>query len=902
MDIKALKAGVMARMDVAAEFGALFEGWKPWENVACPMAAERHEEGTDNSKSCQLNEGGLVYCHACGYKAMTPIDLYADLKGVPFTEALEKFRAELSGPFVDGGLVASAHAVLRRSRDILAKLMERRGLAVGTVAAFKLGWHPGQRRLWIPVADEAGEFVNVRRYDLLKVHDSKMISYAKGYGSARLFWTDRTSKRVVLCEGELDALLLHQAGFPAVTSTGGANSWRKEWAAEFAGKDVFVLPDMDAPGKAAAARWAKELRGKAKSVRVVELPFSGAGKDFTDWMLSGGGSAEGLDTLLKAAETAAPQQAGAEDGATLLSGTYTQAERVNILRADMVLREVSRAGSFFRNGDGQLFLALASGTAMQMSLKSPRFLSYMADVDPLVTPATRSGQIILQHTMNAAEKMSASSRSGGFSLTTGGHLYVAADKGRILRYAPGVARPTVMKNAVNADSVLLETQYPVKFSEDSGADIGAAVNRYFSLVLSNMALKEEDRYFVGCWLLGMFFLGAFRARPLLRLTAKTGAGKTSASRLISNFVYGEEVLTHSASTLAATYAMAPGHPVMIFDNIETRNMVPALEDFMLVASTGGSKHKRQMSTDHGVVREAINSLVVTNGIEPFNKREIIDRTVELQLDTERFGVPHYHEANALSAILKERHSVMLGLLGAVAVHVLPRIGNGEVERISKEFSQHAKHRFNDYLALMSLVLDAIWEYRPFEKYARPHDVVSYWLDTQSTAEEQQDAGTNEVLHFMNTFVERRDSLPEFKARVREADGKIEVKTTTATLLSDFRLLAKHLGMRCPWTNDRQLGVRLHDSNDVLEKDGWTRRHAITAGKRMHIFERQIQKEEGNDGAKRPGITEQDARLAEEKLRARKSQRRDAGARRGGGNGRAGQGAGKRQAKHSRVRA
>jgi hypothetical protein len=40
-------------------------------------------------------------------------------------------------------------------------------------------------------------------------------------------------KRVVICEGEFDRLVLEANGFEAVTSTGGAATFRAEWADAF---------------------------------------------------------------------------------------------------------------------------------------------------------------------------------------------------------------------------------------------------------------------------------------------------------------------------------------------------------------------------------------------------------------------------------------------------------------------------------------------------------------------------------------------------------------------------------------------------------------------------------------------------------------------------------------------
>jgi len=60
---------------------------------------------------------------------------------------------------------------------------------------------------------------------------------------------------VIICEGEIDAMLLQQSGLRAVSSTGGAGTWKPEWARFFTHiPDVYILYDNDQAGKAGAHR------------------------------------------------------------------------------------------------------------------------------------------------------------------------------------------------------------------------------------------------------------------------------------------------------------------------------------------------------------------------------------------------------------------------------------------------------------------------------------------------------------------------------------------------------------------------------------------------------------------------------------------------------------------------
>lgn len=91
---------------------------------------------------------------------------------------------------------------------------------------------------------------------------------------------------VFIAEGEKDVNNLHRLGVAATTSPMGAGKWRDGYSEVLRGVHVAIIADKDKAGRAHAAQVAASLRGKAASVRVLELP--GAGKDASDWIAAGG--------------------------------------------------------------------------------------------------------------------------------------------------------------------------------------------------------------------------------------------------------------------------------------------------------------------------------------------------------------------------------------------------------------------------------------------------------------------------------------------------------------------------------------------------------------------------------------------------------------------------------------
>lgn len=205
-------------------------------------------------------------------------------------------------------------------------------------------------RLCIPVRQDDGALVNVRCY-LPGAGDSKMISWGKGFGKAKLLpspqaWSDDAP--LLLCEGEKDCLAALSHGFNAVTSTGGATAWPDDrFSRYFAGRDVVIAYDHDEAGRDGAERVAKALCKWAERVRVVQWPSFMADKDdVADWFVKHGKSAEELRALIVDAKEVKGKPASERSRSARASEIPAEIQRFFIgkqfkprLAADEVLRE-----------------------------------------------------------------------------------------------------------------------------------------------------------------------------------------------------------------------------------------------------------------------------------------------------------------------------------------------------------------------------------------------------------------------------------------------------------------------------------------------------------------------------------------------------------------------------------
>lgn len=112
---------------------------------------------------------------------------------------------------------------------------------------------------------------------------------------------------VYLVEGEAKADKLAAMGFAATAVAFGSKGWRAAYARHFAGAQLVILPDNDAPGRDFARKVYGDLKATANAVAVVELPGLPEAGDILDWT----GGASDLEAL--AANPTLPDWLGEAD-------------------------------------------------------------------------------------------------------------------------------------------------------------------------------------------------------------------------------------------------------------------------------------------------------------------------------------------------------------------------------------------------------------------------------------------------------------------------------------------------------------------------------------------------------------------------------------------------------------
>jgi DNA primase len=189
----------------------------------------------------------------------------------------------------------------RRLPERIRRYLRERGIVDSVIHKYLIGWNG--TRITIPVRDKNAQIASFRlARDPQDTEGPKMLStsgtHAELYGWEVLL---AKPKWVIICEGEFDRLVLASYGFSAVTSTGGAATFRDEWACRLSSvPQVYICFDRDDAGRHGAAMIASRIR----HAKIVALPPEVAdGGDVSDYFVRCGHTSADFELLLKTGES-----------------------------------------------------------------------------------------------------------------------------------------------------------------------------------------------------------------------------------------------------------------------------------------------------------------------------------------------------------------------------------------------------------------------------------------------------------------------------------------------------------------------------------------------------------------------------------------------------------------------
>lgn len=175
---------------------------------------------------------------------------------------------------IEPEVVERYHAAIWQNQFFIKELHSR-GIDEKLIRKYRIGFY--RDRITIPIPNEAGTFVNVRRY-LPGAPGADKMRNTKGRGRIRLFPIKQLSfDTVCVCAGELKAILaahqLNRHGIGAISATGGEGNWDASFNGLFKGKTVYVIFDVDEEGQKGAKNVLTQLYRAADCVHNIVLPL-----------------------------------------------------------------------------------------------------------------------------------------------------------------------------------------------------------------------------------------------------------------------------------------------------------------------------------------------------------------------------------------------------------------------------------------------------------------------------------------------------------------------------------------------------------------------------------------------------------------------------------------------------
>lgn len=598
---------------------------------------------------------------------------------------------------------------------------------------------------------------------------------------------------VAICEGAIDALSWHAAGVQAM-GLHGLQTWRP-WFAQVLPGDArpIVALDRDDAGRAATPGIVADLSTAAQPARAIDLDVDGpvdandalraGGPDLLRAILSTAHELGEPSTSTSTSPTPRPSPAltrsegegrpakpdfgrdldvagfvvdvrawerlpdliewahwsyGGRKGETLMrSAVVHPSHRLT----DLVIRwiELEGGGTFLRDAKGGAWL-YADGQLHRIDTKHASWRGWLYDVGR-INLADREGKVIAAALEQYAQGQAHAPEPRPWlwcdraAATVAMHLHDEGDRIAVT-HAGGVE---LMRNG--GDLLLLRDALTQPIAWPATPSASWALSAIRSLIVHSLATSDAERSLIVSWAISALLRQRLDARCILFAGGSAGAGKTEGAKLITTLLHGTPRVLQA--TTAALWVEGEEQPIVALDNQESAQLQESsLQQWLLVAATGGQRKKREEGTSSGLVNQRTDALVMVTAIEPPGLDELIQRTVSVTFRHELHAAG-YSSSGTIAELQRHRGAILAGLLELVARRILPRLGElaGYVAQVPPG---HPKRRLADHLALCALIADAcaaelpgIWRSGELELQA--------WLELQAESAGELARGTDVLL-------------------------------------------------------------------------------------------------------------------------------------------------------------
>ncbi len=251
-------------------------------------------DSADNESHLYFNsETGQYQCKKCGEQGnlITLVKHFGDNLGDAPETITNLDKNNLRKPkTISPQLVEQYHQSLP---DRVREYLNARGITDELISENKLGWGNFYGKNWItiPIPDKNGkyQFFKLRKDPEDNNNTNKYMFYPAGSEATIYGWENLKGNKstLIVCEGEFDSLILSKFALPAITSTAGAGTFKKEWLEHLANfENVYVAFDKDETGERESEKLIATLAEKFPEMRLYKINFPERmteGKDVTDY-------------------------------------------------------------------------------------------------------------------------------------------------------------------------------------------------------------------------------------------------------------------------------------------------------------------------------------------------------------------------------------------------------------------------------------------------------------------------------------------------------------------------------------------------------------------------------------------------------------------------------------------
>jgi len=416
------------------------------------------------------------------------------------------------------------------------------------------------------------------------------------------------------------------------------------------------------------------------------------------------------------------------------------------------------------------------------------------------------------------------------------------DRKELLKVSPEAIE--VIKNGSNMDGIYLrEAANMSGVNYDDDISIKETMKDLETLIFNNLACNQSYKYYLICFLINTFFVNFINAKGLLKLSGNAGSGKTTAARLITCLIFKKDMI--STGTVASSYTEAAISPLLCMDNLERDGLNRAVLELLLFVATGVTRRKRDKNSQTGNVYEKVNTQVIWTAIEPPEKEELIQRTIDIYFGRE-YWKEDFSETETMELIKEKRDQLLSGIVKLIAYKILPDFKNKRkkaLKWLKQKYKGHSKERLNELTATLFVILKEVCVFLPYtgntEGVPGHMAIIDQWIDTQNKIAKNTSMNTNPIIRYLSyllsSYVNFKDNFEKDFPKIKATDEltescnidpsikefkSISFDYVTNDLLSFIGAEAKRMGEKNPFSSAGQLSERIRNSKHILTEANW----------------------------------------------------------------------------------